>query len=232
MQFTEAAIYVFSLVRRKPGSREELLVLPAVARQLNALTRFTKLNGVRIVRSFVDTATYRNSVFTNSPIFTQAVAFADDRRIPLLIADVAHLIGETGKSAFLAMTSLDAHGELIFDVSSGHYWREFDGAKRLPIVGAAKSQIRTPAKRIGNAAEIDRTASQRRGATANRTNADRRSAQLKPIVEAFEASLPDGQALSPSMLARHLNELELRSARGGKWSHNTAKRLLERVRSE
>jgi hypothetical protein len=44
-----------------------------------------------------------------------------------------------------------------------------------------------------------------------------------------KAKLPSGEKLSPSALAAALNVAGISSARGGLWTHNTAKDLMVRI---
>jgi len=69
-----------------------------------------------------------------------------------------------------------------------------------------------------------------RASAANASKADRRAADLRVLVERELATMPTGGILSPSVLARRLNEKGIAAPRGGAWSHNSAKNLLHRLR--
>lgn len=73
------------------------------------------------------------------------------------------------------------------------------------------------------------TANYKHGNSANRLAADRRARRLRHFVLEEMARLPPGGELSPSVLAAALNAAGIRSARGGHWSHNTAKDLIARI---
>jgi hypothetical protein len=68
------------------------------------------------------------------------------------------------------------------------------------------------------------------GNLANLTKADAFAHRHRDFVRAEIAKLPSNVELSPSSLARALNEVGFLSSRSNLWTHNSAKNLIERVR--
>ena len=124
----------------------------------------------------------------------------------------------------------------VSDASSGRAWGYMSGDERgsFVISAAHGRQSRSKAVKVGiqlSGAEKATVpnSNYKHGIRANRRNADERANRLRNFVLAEIAKLPMEEKLSPSALAKALNEAGVASARGGGWSYNTAKDLLARL---
>jgi hypothetical protein len=123
----------------------------------------------------------------------------------------------------------------VRDCLSGKTWKEFGATERLALARDAFSRkfvasvsLPSSAARKGQAPDIRNAL---KGASANKTKAERRAEQLRPVVGALSATLDPGQALTPSLLMHHLNAEGILPERGKAWSLNSCKNLLHRLQS-
>ncbi|TWG49544.1 hypothetical protein [Aminobacter sp. J44] len=233
-QPSSVTVFLFAYVRSMPRSSKEFAALSAIKAQHKAIRKFASANGVQVLRTFFDATTHRGSHFLNSDVFADAVRFACENDAPLLVGDIKALIASAKKNVLEVMDRVDLLNCDLFDASTGKSWKNFTGMDRSMIAGEAVSLIkRGRAISRGLGGTIERSASltenQKRGAASNRRKAQRRAEKLKPVIEELRASLAPGHALTPSVVASRLNDLQIPATRGGKWTYNTAKRLLDRI---
>ncbi|WP_311029387.1 hypothetical protein [Mesorhizobium koreense] len=229
--------YAFAYVGRQLHSFDELNANAALRRQRGIQLAFEKTSGRHILRTIIDSSTYRAVPFVSREKFRQAINTAREAGADLLLADIQELMTRTRRNRIIECTNaLDALDVEIWDASLHRTWRSMTAAERRPLVisAARAAQSRSEAVKAGislSRAEKSKApnGNYKKGVLANRRCADQRARRYRDFVLSEMAKLPPGEKLSPSTLATALNAAGLPSARGGRWSHNTAKDLIARV---
>ncbi|WP_185928204.1 hypothetical protein [Mesorhizobium sp. M6A.T.Ce.TU.016.01.1.1] len=132
--------------------------------------------------------------------------------------------------------ALDALDIDVWDASLGRTWQSMTDNERRSLVTIAAQTNKSRSEPVKAGIRLSRTkraappsANYKLGNRANRRNADQRAHLLQDFVLKEMAKLPAGKKLSPSALATALNASDVSSARGGRWTHNTAKDLMARI---
>ncbi|APH73400.1 hypothetical protein [Aquibium oceanicum] len=227
--------YVFAYCRRRPRSAIEAAELPAVASQVQMLRRATTEGRVRLEKTAYDLPTNRQSVFFERRRFVEVVQEASARGLAVAVADLSWLLGTVTHKKFTVLGDmLQNSGALIWDVSRRRYWDSLPKEEQMTIMSEAargnvirsrniKSGLTKRTKSSKQAAK----ANARKGTNANSLRSANLALQLQSVVQ--EVRLQQGDALSPTALAAALNERQIPSPRGGRWSHNSAKNLILRI---
>lgn len=229
--------YSFAYVRRQIRSLDDLNANGALKRQRATQLIFSKRSGKRILEKFADWSTYRRAPFVSRQKFRQAVTAARSAGADLLLADIRELIEHTRRDqimrCFSVLNTLDVE---VWDASLHRSWGSMtEDEQRSLITGAARTMAsRSKAVKQGiSLAGIKKgappKANRQLGNLANRRGADERARRHQDFVLNEMAKLPAAQKLSPSALAAALNAAGVASARGGQWTHNTAKDLIARI---
>ena len=154
-----------------------------------------------------------------------------------MVADLSELLRRTPLPKIAhCLEVLDALDVAVWDAASGRRWQDRVPAERATLVleAARANADRSNAIRRGIRASGEKSAeiplmTRLRGAKANRSKALSEAKRLSDFVEAEKVKLTPGDTLSPAALARALDNAGIPSSRGGAWTFNTAKRLIERV---
>ena len=229
--------YSFAYVGRQLHSPDEVNANATLMRQLAAQLIFGKASGRRILQKVPDWSTYRMTPFVSRENFRHAVELARRSGADLLLGNIRELMARTPYDRISECADvLDALDIEVWDASLGCTWHSMSGDKRESIIvnAALERHSRSKAVKVGlQLSEAEKTtvrnSNYKHGNRANRRNANERAHKLRNFVLAEIAKLPTGEELSPSALARVLNDAGVASARGGRWSHNTAKDLLARI---
>ncbi|MDX8541470.1 hypothetical protein RFM23_27995 [Mesorhizobium abyssinicae] len=229
--------YSFAYVRRQPSSPADMNANSTLRRQLTAQRKFEKASNGRIVRKIPDWSTSRTTPFVSREAFRNAVALARSAGADLLLADIGELIERTTrKQVARCVEALDALDVEVWDATLAHTWRSMAPDERGSLVMNAMKTNRSRSEAVKAGIQLSRTSkaaspnlNYKHGNQANRRNADRRASRLQPFVLGEMAKVPTGEELSPSALAAALNAAGEPTARGGQWTHNTAKDLIARI---
>lgn len=229
--------YSFAHVKRQPRSLDELNANVALRLQRAIQIIFEKASRRQILQHFADWSTYREAPFVSREKFRHAVDVARRARADLLLADIRELLARTKQERIVECADfLNALDIDVWDASLGRTWQSITGNERRLLIANARqmSGSRSMVVKDGirlSGAEKTTTASanRRKGNRANRHNANERALRHREFVLKELAKLPAGKKLSPSVLAAALNAAGVSSARGGSWSHNTAKDLIARI---
>ncbi|WP_327212032.1 hypothetical protein U8Q06_23865 [Rhizobium beringeri] len=228
--------FLFAYVPKMPTSVNELNEIGALRTQSAILLQFARKIGSEPPERFPAVTTYRNATFTRNAIFKRAATQAQSSGTILWVADIWQLLRKSSPAnAARALEDLDNLQIDVLDCLSGKSWKEFGPTERGLLVRDARSRAvasavssSSGAARKGQAPDIHNAL---KGASANKTKAQRRAEQLRPVVDAFRGSLSPDQALTPSMLMRHLNAESVMPERGKSWSLNSCKNLLNRLQA-
>ncbi|MBW9055997.1 hypothetical protein [Rhizobium mesosinicum] len=228
--------FLFAYVPQMPASVNELSRIGALRTQSAILLQYARKMGLEPPDRLPAVTTYRGATFTRNPTFENAVARAQSSGTTLWVAHIWELLRKTKPAnASKALEDLDNLKIDVLDCLSGKNWKEFGPTERVLLVREAWSRAvssavssSSGAARKGQAPDIHNAL---KGASANKTKAQRRAEQLRPVVDALKSSLSPDQALTPSMLMRHLNAESIAPERGNSWSLNSCKNLLNRLRA-
>jgi hypothetical protein len=227
--------YIFAYVKRLP-SKAEIKENAAVGRQIAVQSQFCNQSGARLLTTIVDCSTYRGAMFASRDEFRRAAHIAREAGAGLLLADIRELMVRTRRNQLVKCVDiLDALDIEIWDAYSRRTWRSLKADERNSlIIGAAHTgKSLSGAVKIG--IQLSRTGgvapdgNYKRGNRANRLYADQRARRHRELILNEMAKLQPGEKLSPSALAAMLNAAGIPSARGGRWSHKTAKDLIARI---
>jgi hypothetical protein len=228
--------YAFAYVKRQLHSLDDLNANVALRRQRAIQLIFAKASGRSILGHIPDASTYRTTPFVSREKFRRAVNAARNGGADLLLADIRELITRTRRDRMIeCVDALDALEVEIWDASLGRTWRSLKPDERyFLITGTAHaSKSRSDAVKAGlqlsRPKDIAPNANYKSGVRANRRYADERARLHRDFVLGEMAKLLPGETLSPTALATALNAAGVLSARGGRWSHNTAKDLIARI---
>jgi hypothetical protein len=198
---------------------------------------FAKTSGRRIANHVIDTSTCRGAAFFHSPKFREAKARAIAQGADMVVADIQELLRRTPERKILAcVTELDDPHVEIYDALLGRSWSS------LPIRNREEMLVNSTRERLARSRAVkaghllgkkERRAPRTNalnGSRANKLKADKAAIRLAEFVRNEERQLAPSASLSPSALARALNEADISSSRGGKWTHNAAKNLIARLK--
>ena len=205
--------------------------------QVKQIQHWADTHGFTVVRWFFRMSTYSGTAFPRTAEFSQALAAARDAGSALVLADIRELLSRTARDKIeRSIIDLDTAGVEILDASRNKAWRSLTKTNRFvsrqQIMAANLARSR-PAKNAiterGRSFAARTTENWRRGNAANRVRADRHAQQHASFVLAEKSKLPAGVPLSPTALARSMNEAGLLTSRFRPWSHNAAKNLIQRL---
>jgi hypothetical protein len=201
------------------------------------IARFADPADRKIAKSFIDTPTYRRATFIRSPQFREAKAYAIVHNADVVVADIQELLRRTPAGEIQdCVAVLDSPEVEIYDASLRSTWSSLSISRRQEIMvnSIRERGSRSEAVKVGlSLGKKEHRASKGnglKGSHANKVKADNRAKRLSEVVRAEEQKLAPGAPLSPSALAKVLNEAGELSPMGGKWSHNSAKNLIARLR--
>lgn len=229
--------YSFAYVRRQLRSKDEVNANGALKRQLAAQLIFVKGSGRRILENFPDWSTYRTAPFVSRERFRQAITVARSSGADLLLANIRQLMERTTPDRILkCVDALNAVDVEVWDASLRRTWQSMTEDERRSLITNAVRINKSRSEPVKDGIRPSRTdkatlpnANYKHGNRANRRNADKRAFRLRRFVLEEMAKLPTGEELSPSALAAALNAADVSSARGGRWTHNTARDLMARI---
>jgi hypothetical protein len=228
--------YIFTWVRKKPRSVSELNQAAWAKRQKVATLKFARSHHLSISKTLVGVTTYRKKAFVHTQEFQDAVRLAGERDADLVLADIAELLAR-GPSDRVAecIEALDKIEVEIWDATHGRLWRSFTELQRVHLTLLASqvhtsrsNAIRAGLKLSKGVKESPPRENGRRGNASARRDADAFAKRHAGFVKSEQAKLAIGKKLSPTSLARALNDADIPSRRGGRWSHNAAKDLMQR----
>ncbi|MGO4440775.1 hypothetical protein [Rhizobium sp. RAF56] len=236
MNNPKSVAFLFAYVPRMPTSDDELSRISVLRTQSAIMYRYARNMGLEPPDRLLAITTYRAATFTRNLTFKRAVAQARDAGTGVWVADVWQLLRRTpAANVTSAVEDLDNLDIDVLDCLSGKTWKQFGAPERLALVRDAFSRkfatsVSWPpgAAPKGQAPDIRNAL---KGASANKTKAERRAEQLRPVVDAFGTTLNPRQTLTPSLLMHHLNAEGILPERGKAWSLNSCKNLLHRLRS-
>lgn len=231
--------YAFAYVGRRLQSMDELNANAALRRQRYVQLKFEKASGRPIQEHVPDWSTYRSPPFVLREKFRRTVDLARGVGADLLLANIRELMARTKRDRISECAdALDALDVEVWDASAGRTWQSMTDDERRSLVIHAAQESKSRSETVKAGIRLSGTkkaappnANYRRGNQANRHKANERASRLRNFVLTEIAKLPEGEELSPSALAEALNSAGIPSARGGSWSHNTAKDLIARVRN-
>ncbi|PBB39609.1 hypothetical protein [Mesorhizobium sp. WSM3868] len=229
--------YSFVYVRRQPNSPAEVNANSALRRQLTTQRKFEKASNGRILKVIPDWSTSRTTPFSSRENFRNAVEVARSAGADLLLADIAELIERTTLNQIArCVDALNALDVELWDATLARTWRAMGLDERGSFVKSAMEISKSRSEAVRAGIQLSRTKkaappnlNYKHGNHANRRNADKRASRLLPFVLGEMAKLTTGEKLSPSALAAALNAAGVSTARGGQWTHNTAKDLIARI---
>lgn len=229
--------YVFAYLPKRPSSVEEIRDNPSITLQCQYIQQFATASAQKIKRLLVGTSVYRRKPFTKSDKFLEAMKVAASHDCDLALADIAELLSRTAEDQIVTcVRALDAAKVKIWDASSRTEWQSLPVVRRQEIIlhsmraRAFRSQsVKAGIRNMKNERSARSTSNGLRGNRINKLKADRAALQLRDFVRSEQEKLGTGGRLSPAALARSMNEAGIPSARGGAWSFNSAKNLLERL---
>ncbi|ESZ11930.1 hypothetical protein X737_29100 [Mesorhizobium sp. L48C026A00] len=229
--------YSFAYVRRQLRSKEEVNANGALMRQLAAQLDFERRSGRRILEKAADWSTCRTTPFASREKFRHAVEVARSAGADLLLADIRELMGRTRRDRIIKCVDvLNALDVEVWDASSRRTWQSMTQDERRSLITDAVRMNKSRSEPVKAGIRLSRTekaalpnSNYKHGNRANRHNANQRAHRYQDFVLKEMAKLPAGKKLSPSVLATALNAAGVSSARGGRWTHNTAKDLIARI---
>lgn len=230
--------YVFAYTNRRPASVADVNALPAVQAQLLAIERYRlRSKAVSVGARQFDYSTTRKKPFDRLPNFRKAVAMAQEAGVPLVLGGIAELLRRTNADLIDDLASrLDIMAVPVIDAMAFKVWQEIPFGDRQLIRLEAKSVASSRTKSICagvSASTKDRQPSparnQKHAVRRVQLNADKRASDQSDFVSALRSSLSPDIILTPSALAKALNDAGVPSARGKTWSFNAAKNLLNRI---
>lgn len=232
-----AVAFVFSHVRKKASSDQEAVRVPWVRRQLVLINRWAARENVVVAKWVVAMPTYRKSAFALVTEFRAALDRAHRDNSSLVLADIPELLCRSHIDHIPAcVDQLLKAGVPVIDAASGREWSSLttDELYNVTLQAAATRRSRSRAVKdgltlAGKKAGAPPTSNGRRGARAQKNRADNAALQHLDFVLSERAKQPPGEQLSPSALARALNEAGHAAPRSTGWSHNSAKNLIQRL---
>ncbi|MCR4523083.1 recombinase family protein [Bosea sp. 47.2.35] len=232
-----AVSFIFAIAGKMPRDQKAAERIPAVATQASMLARRCRANNLAGKALHLAITTYRPSVFVDHPEFVLAVQAAQKLGAELLLADpFSFMRNLESEAAFRCMTILDALPIGITNAHDGRPWASYSTAEKQSLYFFASSATSVHGsvikRRLRKAIKPKNQASaeaQERGRATLSRNADRRAFELKTTIERIRNEVGDAE-LSPTAVAKELNQLGHTTARGHAWSTTTAKRLLHRLK--
>lgn len=228
--------FCFSRVTKQPRDDSELRALTWLNQQHKIIQRWAAANSFELAHTEWGTTTHAGTAFSDSVKFREAVRLASARAYPLVMADISELLSRTPVEKIVGcVKALDSLSIDIWDVSRNGLWTSLSLETKKNMINRAAAIRVSRAKpiRVGlrSAATRKKPSANNweRGNLANQTKADAFARQLADFVRSHTAKLVPGSKVSPSALARALNEVGVLSPRSGLWNHNSARNLLERL---
>lgn len=228
--------FVFTYTNHRPRPIEDLQAHPWVRLQSAMIQSFTKGRGLELSAIHGGLLVGRRKAFVDADEFRTVVEVARTIDADLVVGDMQELLSRTPAS--LIDHAIERLGQLdvsVWDARRGESWTSLDPARQGAIVGFARIASTTKSHSIAlglKMSKVKRTASAANAGKASNAyarQAARRAEELREFVTSQQLMLPAGTLLSPTVLARRLNEEGIPSARGGDWSLNAAKNLLKRL---
>ncbi|MBZ9857067.1 hypothetical protein LB566_25065 [Mesorhizobium sp. CA13] len=229
--------YSFAYVRRQIRSLDDLNANGALKRQRAAQLGFEKRSGRQVLENFADWSTYRGASFVARHKFHRAISVARNVGADLLLADIGDLIEHTRPDqivrCFGVLNSLDIE---VWDASQDRTWQSMTPDEQRSLISGAARTMASRSKAVRQGISLSSAkkgappkGNHQLGNLANRRSADQCARRHQDFVLREMDKLLAGQELSPSALAAALNAAGVSSARGGQWTHNTAKDLIARI---
>lgn len=228
--------FVFTYTNRRPRRVEELQTHPWVRLQTVMVHAFAKRQAHELRMIHAGFLVGRRKAFMDADEFRLAVELARKNDADLVVGDLQELMSRT--PAGLINHVIEQLGRLevgMWDARRGESWTPLDPARREAIAGLARIASTTKSHTIAQSLKMSQVkrpgsaANAARASSAYARQAARRAEALREFVASQQSTLPAGAPLTPTMLARRLNEEGIPAARGGKWSLNAAKNLLKRL---
>jgi hypothetical protein len=225
--------FAFSRVKQKPRSSADLNASAWLVEQTLQIQHWAKLNGYKIVLTVVGTTTSTKPAFAKTVEFRQAIKKATQLGCDLVVADVGELLNRTASDQIVECEAIvNAAPVNIWDATRSSIWSSLPANIRLGMVRSAivRRKSRSSGAR-GRKAASDAPAVEhrRRGALINSKKASAAARRHADFVKAEISKLAPGAVLSPSRLARALNDAGIPPSRSFEWGHNSAKNLLRRL---
>jgi hypothetical protein len=228
--------FEFAYCAKRPKSAHDLNRNAWLLRQRRLILSFATASNRPIAKEFIDTPTYRGTTFAQSAKFHEATAFAIAQNGDLVVGDVQELLRRTpGEKILGCVKVLDGSDVEIYDATLKSSWSSLSHPRRQEILlnAARERSARSEAVKFGLKLAGKKRKAPRpdalEGSRMNRIKADNAAARLREFVGVQKQKLEPGTSLSPSALAKALNEANIPSSRGGNWTYNSAKNLMVRL---
>jgi len=201
--------------------------------QLATVARFAQAEGIELIGERTEIETGKGAdALERRPELAAALSDARKAKCPVLVAkldrlsrDVAFISGLMSQRVPFIVAELGADADpfmLHLYAALAEKERALISQRTRAALAAKKAQ----GVRLGNPRNIAIAAA--RGRDAQRTAADQFAANLRPLIEAIQAT----GATSLEAVAQALNNRGVRTARGGRWHATTVRNLLARTRPE
>jgi hypothetical protein len=206
---------------------------PAMVRQHLLTQRLETTSQIRVLEVFRTVLTNRDRHFAETGEFLSAVRRANELGCAIVLGDFEDMLKRTGPKLMVecASAALSA-GVPVIDGRTG---RPVDPKEIMATVkflqrdASARRDSIQIGRKLSNAEHRPRANNQPKAAKGTVMKADRTALLLEPVIQEISDELPPGKNLTPTILARALNERQMLSDRGNAWSRGTADRLLKRV---
>ncbi|TJW51954.1 MAG: hypothetical protein E5X65_20705 [Mesorhizobium sp.] len=231
--------FVFCRVNQKPRSADDLNRNAWLVDQRRQIRSWAHANGYEIATTVVSTTTSAKPAFAKSADFRRAIHSALSPGSCLVIANLREMLARTDPLKIPECVAiLDAAPVNVWDASRNEIWalmplnaRQDLMLKAIAIRTSRSRSILAGLSRRTSSPKAPSTSGKQRGALGNRREADAAARRLADFVKAEIESLGSGAVLSPSHLAKALNHAGIPPARSTTWEHNSAKNLIERLRT-
>lgn len=231
--------FMFSRLNRKPRSAKDLSGNAWLMNQRRQIVGWLLATGGDVVETIVGTTTSTKPAFAKSPEFRRAIQRAIDTGADIVLADIQEMLGRSDAKQILdSVHILDAAPVNIWDASRNTVWASLSSEMRSAVmikaiaVRASRSKtIKAGVRRRAMPPKAPADNDRQRGASANRKKADMKARRLADFVNAERKKLTLGEELSPSRLAKALNDAGIQPDRAAAWGHNSAKNLVRRLAS-
>ncbi len=198
--------------------------------QRTVVTRFAEAEGITLLAEHVEIETGKGSdALDRRPKLAAALAVARSAKCPVLVAkldrlsrDVAFVSGLMAQRVPFIVAELGANADpfmLHLYAALAEKERRLIGERTRAALSARKAQGAS----LGNHSNPSQAAAL--GRETQISEADRFAANVLPVVRTIERS----GATSLAAIAEALNNLGIRSARGGQWHVSTVQNLLARA---
>jgi DNA invertase Pin-like site-specific DNA recombinase len=228
--------YACARVRRAPSSLQEVLDEFAIKRQLRVIHQAARKRRLVRLADRVDVTTTAGTKFVERPAFLHALELARASKATLVIEDVGalfrHLDAESATKCMITLSTLDVP---LLEASTQQFLNDIDQPAFLARLAVPLADRVLRADRISKGIKTARapvvTSAATQRASLRRKQLSRQNAKrLAPTIRGIEAARVDGRPLNANALANALNEREVKAPRGGRWTHDSAARLLKLYR--